>query len=106
MTAQFLMPLFRRINQLLLYGRDFYVTDPRWRSIPGVNIPNCPSGKSPEAAPATFYNAWFWLDGWMWIATARQVVIREAANCKMVSRQYIQVSNLVDSFIELSALGS
>ncbi|GLT73834.1 hypothetical protein SLA2020_456670 [Shorea laevis] len=34
-----------------LYGRGKSSTDPRSRSIPGVNIPNRPSGQRPETAP-------------------------------------------------------
>ncbi|KAI3938831.1 hypothetical protein MKW92_045430, partial [Papaver armeniacum] len=34
-----------------LYGRGKTPTDPRSKSIPGVNIPNRPSGQRPETAP-------------------------------------------------------
>ncbi|XP_040364043.1 E3 ubiquitin-protein ligase RNF185 isoform X3 [Rosa chinensis] len=34
-----------------LYGRGKTSTDPRSRSIPGVNIPNRPAGQRPETAP-------------------------------------------------------
>ncbi|KAJ6675710.1 E3 UBIQUITIN-PROTEIN LIGASE RNF5-RELATED [Salix viminalis] len=34
-----------------LYGRGKTSTDPRSKSIPGVNIPNRPAGQRPETAP-------------------------------------------------------
>ncbi|XP_047324546.1 E3 ubiquitin-protein ligase RNF185-like [Impatiens glandulifera] len=34
-----------------LYGRGNNSTDPRSKSIPGINIPNRPSGQRPETAP-------------------------------------------------------
>lgn len=34
-----------------LYGRGKNSTDPRSRSVPGVNIPNRPAGQRPETAP-------------------------------------------------------
>ncbi|GAB4839395.1 hypothetical protein Ancab_028919 [Ancistrocladus abbreviatus] len=34
-----------------LYGRGKNATDPRSKSIPGVNIPNRPAGQRPETAP-------------------------------------------------------
>lgn len=34
-----------------LYGRGKNSTDPRSRSIPGINIPNRPAGQRPETAP-------------------------------------------------------
>ncbi|XAR61804.1 Ubiquitin--protein ligase [Bertholletia excelsa] len=34
-----------------LYGRGKNATDPRSRSIPGINIPNRPAGQRPETAP-------------------------------------------------------
>lgn len=39
-----------------LYGRGKSATDPRSKSIPGVNIPNRPTGQRPETAPPPEHN--------------------------------------------------
>ncbi|KAK6938781.1 hypothetical protein RJ641_032289 [Dillenia turbinata] len=36
-----------------LYGRGKTYTDPRTKSIPGINIPNRPAGQRPETAPSS-----------------------------------------------------
>ncbi|CAL1396260.1 unnamed protein product [Linum trigynum] len=60
-----------------LYGRGKTSTDPRSKSIPGVNIPNRPAGQRPETAPPPEPNNHFaqhgfgFMGGFAPMATAR-----------------------------------
>ncbi|KAF5207814.1 E3 ubiquitin-protein ligase [Thalictrum thalictroides] len=96
--------LIQEENLVPLYGRGKNPTDPRSKSIPGVNIPHRPVGQRPETAPTPDPNhfpqqGFGFMGGFAPMATARfgNFTLSAAFGCLIPSLFNLQVHGFPDS---------